>query len=121
MKVPSSFSTTRLSAASNSDASAAPPAPACANNAPNDERLKAAGVVLRVNSQTEATLYDQLCVSSWREVLPLLSVTRTCVASKNGAFAAAPTSSSVDNVPNDEGPKAAEMVLRVNTETQTTN
>ena len=52
-KVPPSFSTTRPSAAINSDASAAPPAPACANNAPNDERPKAARVVLRVNSQTE--------------------------------------------------------------------
>ena len=81
MKVLPSFSTTHLSAASNSGASAAPPAPACANNTPNDERPKAAGVVLRGNSQTEATLYDQPCVSSWREVLPLFSVTRTCVAS----------------------------------------
>ena len=76
-------------------------------------------MVLRVNSQTEATLYDQPCVSSWREVLPLFSVTRTCVASQSNASAAAPTSASVDIGPNDECPKAAEMVLRVNTETHT--
>ena len=50
----------------------------------------------------------------------MFSVTRTCVASKSGASAAAPTSASVDNAPNDEGLKATdEMVLRVNTETQT--
>ena len=107
MEVSPSFSTTRLSAVSNSDASAAPPAPACANKAPNDERPKAAGVVLRVNSQTESTLYDQPCVSSWREAFPLFSVTRTCALqvkafSKSGASAAAPTSASVGNAPNDE-------------------
>ena len=78
-------------------------------------------MVLRVNSQTEATFYDQPCVSSWREVLPLFSVTRTCVVSKSNASAAAPTSASVGIFrSNDEGPKAAEMVLRVITETQTT-
>ena len=47
MEVPPSFSTTRLYAASNSNVPAAPPAPACADKAPNDERFKAAGVVLR--------------------------------------------------------------------------
>ena len=76
-------------------------------------------MVLRVNSQTEATLYDQPCVSSRRGVLPLFSVTRTCVASKSNTCAAAPTSASVDIRSNDEGQKAAEVVLRDNTETQT--
>ena len=114
MKVPPSFSTTRLSAASNSDAFAAPPAPACANNAPNDERPKVAGVVLRVNLQTEATLYDQPRVSSWRRVLPLSSATRPSASAKRYAFAAAAASASADNAPNDKRPKVAGMVLRVN-------
>ena len=56
MKVSTSFSTTRLSAASNSGASAAPPAPACADKAPNDERPKAAGVMLRVNTETQTII-----------------------------------------------------------------
>ena len=54
------------------------------------------------------------------ELPTLFSLTRTCIASKSGAFAAAPTSASVDNAPNDEGPKVAEMVLRVNKQTEAT-
>ena len=54
------------------------------------------------------------------EVPPSFSVERTCIASKSGVLVAAQTSASVGNVPNHEGPKVTEMVLRINKQTEAT-